>query len=140
MVRPLTLLAAFLLTVLTVVSVGGGTAEARRPICEADSQVSLPDAQLRADEERAPAAPAERTVCIPGFSDDSSCWPDQPIPSPGPRLSLGSTSSSFVAARAPVLPRPSARALRHDTDARPLAAGFARLLERPPRSVSVVSA
>ncbi len=139
MLRPLVTFAAFFLGVAFL----GGTAEARRAVCELEPLVSLAEAVPRVDDAAAaperPVVPAESRQCRPGLGADPACFKEPPLPDGGRRLSLDFDPTFALRAGAPVLPRPDARAPSFGDDVRPLADGFARRLERPPRSPSVVS-
>lgn len=127
MLRPLHVLPLLVVTVLA-----GGTAEARRLVCEREPEASLLDT-ARLDDDSAPRLPIDHSVCVAGIGGDSSCWDHQALPEPGRGLLLGFSDLYVHGSRTPFLAPPSPRLLRAEASARPLAEGHGRRLERPPR-------
>ncbi len=122
-------------TALVVTALAGGTAEARRLVCEREPEASLLDT-ARADDDSAPRLPIEHSVCVAGLSGDPSCWDHQAVPQPGRGLLLSFSDLYVKGSRAPVLAAPSPKLLRDEEAARPLAEGHERRLERPPRATA----
>jgi hypothetical protein len=122
-------------TVLVVVALAGGTAEARRLVCEREPDVSLLDT-ARVDDDSAPRLPIEHSVCVAGISGDPSCWDHEALPQPGRGLLLSFSDVYVKGSRSPLLAPPSPKLLRDEEAARPLAEGHARRLERPPRATA----
>jgi hypothetical protein len=128
--RSLVALTVFLVTAL------GGTAEARRLVCEREPELSVLDTAARAEDDSAPRIPIEHSVCVAGMSGDPSCWDHQALPEPGRGLLLGFSEGFLHGSRAPFLAPPCPRSLRIAAATRPLAEGHARRLERPPRATA----
>jgi len=128
--RSVVALAALAVTAL------GGTAEARRSVCEKEPDVSVLDAAARIDDDAGPRLPVEHGTCVAGMGDDASCWDHQALPPLGRGLLLGFSVSFVHGVRAPFLAPPSVRRLRDESATRPLAEGHQRRLERPPRATA----
>lgn len=101
--------------------------------------MSLPPSLLRSP---APAAAValrvddepSREQCRPGTASAAGCRPYQPLPAPS-RSAGPLAIEHFVIVRPPLVPPPSAgRAAAARAAATRLAPGFARRVERPPRS------
>jgi hypothetical protein len=139
---------ALMLVVTAAVLCAAGRASARTPggCDEDDAAVSLPGDLLRtplAEVRPAPGddepRPPEARLCVTGSTKDASCRPHSTLPPPG-RLVLSIFSETFVAARPPGLDAPAARRLpRRVAQTHELSPGFARRLERPPRSLPVLA-
>jgi len=129
---------SLLATIALVVTAVGGTAEARRLVCEREPELTLLDSVARLDDDSAPRVPVEHAVCVAGISGDPSCWEHQAVPEPGRGLLLA-FSDLFVfvqGARMPFLAPPIPRLPRDAAASRPLAEGHERRLERPPRATA----
>lgn len=129
-------------TALVVTALGGGTAEARRLLCEREPEVSFldtavrTDAAARLDDDSGTRQPVEHSVCVAGIGGDPSCWDHEALPQPGRGLLLAFSDLFVHGARMPSLAPPIPRLLRDEAASRPLAEGHERRLERPPRATA----